>query len=156
MGEGGTGRVWECTPTPLLPPSPLLGQEDYQFAPCCTLSGVHFHRDENDFHPPSASTYTPPPHSSPSILPSIHRVGCMSQSFSHYIIMSQGKAVWTGDKLDQVLRRRERVFISYCLDDWHESHHYSGCTGFYSSSFLSFPGRLVDDIRLTIQPGVTS
>lgn len=51
--------------------------------------------------------------------------------FSHYIIMSQGKAVWTGDKLDQVLRRRERVFISYCVDDWHESHHYSGCTGFF-------------------------
>lgn len=128
--SGGVGRRgrWRggrvgCGSAPPQPHCrPLLGQEDYQSAPCCTLSGVHFHRDGNDFHsPPSASTVT---HTHTHIrartaasLLAIHPStvwAARARVFSHYIIMSQGKAVWTGDKLDQVLRRRERVFISLC------------------------------------------
>lgn len=95
-GGGGGGRArkgsrgcreWECTAEgpPLLchtPSQPLLGQEDYQSAPCCTLSGVHFHRDGNDFDRLHARTHTRTAvHTGRT--PHIHRVGWKSQSFSH-------------------------------------------------------------------------
>lgn len=72
--------------------------------------------------------------------------------------MSQGKAVWTGDKLDQVLRRREG-FSSHIVWTIGTSHTITqGVCGFFFflSSFLSFLGSAADDIRLTILPGVTS
>lgn len=70
--------------------------------------------------------------------------------------MSQGKAVWTGDKLDQVLRRREG-FSSHIVWTIGTSHTITqGVCVFFFSPFLSFLGSAADDIRLTILPGVTS